>query len=50
LIAVDTNLFVYVHRSDSEWHGPAAVRVRELAEGRSVGRCPERIVTNPLAR
>jgi hypothetical protein len=35
LIAVDTNLLVYAHRAESEWHDRAAARVRELAEGRS---------------
>jgi toxin-antitoxin system PIN domain toxin len=32
MIAVDTNILVYAHRRDSEWHEPAARRVRELAE------------------
>jgi toxin-antitoxin system PIN domain toxin len=35
LIAVDTNLLVYAHRRDSEWHEPAARLVRQLAEGRT---------------
>jgi toxin-antitoxin system PIN domain toxin len=35
LIAVDTNLLVYAHRTDSEWHERAAARIRELAEARS---------------
>ena len=35
MIAVDTNLLVYAHRPDSEWHEPAAKRIRELAEGRA---------------
>jgi uncharacterized protein len=34
LIAVDTNLLVYAHRTDSEWHERAAACVRELAEAR----------------
>lgn len=33
MIAVDTNILVYAHRRDSEWHEPAASYVRELAEG-----------------
>ena len=33
MIAVDSNLLVYAHRQDSEWHEAAAARVRELAEG-----------------
>lgn len=32
MIAVDTNLLVYAHRRDSEWHGPASATVRSLAE------------------
>ena len=35
MIAVDTNLLVYAHRSEAEWHDRAAARIRELAEGRS---------------
>jgi uncharacterized protein len=33
VIAVDTNILVYAHREDSEWHEAAARAVRELAEG-----------------
>jgi uncharacterized protein len=33
LIAVDTNILVYAHRRDSEWHEAASICVRELAEG-----------------
>jgi toxin-antitoxin system PIN domain toxin len=33
VIAVDTNLLVYAHRRDAEFHEEAASRVRELAEG-----------------
>ena len=33
MIAVDTNLLVYAHRTDSPWHEPASARVAELAEG-----------------
>jgi uncharacterized protein len=33
LIAVDTNILVYAHRRDSEWHEPASACVRALAEG-----------------
>ena len=32
MIAVDTNILVYAHRSDSEWHKPAAAALRSLAE------------------
>lgn len=35
MIAVDTNLLVYAHRGEAEWHDRAAARIRELAEGRS---------------
>jgi len=35
LIAVDTNLLVYAHRAESEWHDRAAACIRELAEGRA---------------
>jgi toxin-antitoxin system PIN domain toxin len=33
MIAVDTNVLVYAHRADSEWHAPARARLEELAEG-----------------
>ena len=33
MIALDTNLLVYAHRKDAEWHEPAAACVRRLAEG-----------------
>ncbi len=33
MIAVDTNILVYAHREDSEWHTRAAGSIRELAEG-----------------
>ena len=35
MIAVDTNVLVYAHRADSDWHEIAALRLRDLAEGRS---------------
>jgi len=35
VIAVDTNILVYAHRADSEWHDRAALHLRELAEGRA---------------
>jgi toxin-antitoxin system PIN domain toxin len=40
MIAVDTNLLVYAHRRDSDWHGPAAEVVRGLAEGRDAWAIP----------
>ena len=33
MIAVDTNILVYAHREDSEWHAAASARVAQLAEG-----------------
>lgn len=33
MIAVDTNLLVYAHRKDSQWHVAAESAVRSLAEG-----------------
>jgi len=33
LIALDTNILVYAHRRDSDWHEPASSCVRRLAEG-----------------
>ena len=33
MIAVDTNLLVYAHRKDSQWHRTAEPLVRSLAEG-----------------
>ncbi len=35
MIAVDTNILVYAHREDSEWHDAAANKIVELAEGRA---------------
>lgn len=34
MIAVNTNILVYAHREDSDWHDVARARVAELAEGR----------------
>ena len=33
MIAVDTNILVYAHRKDSEFHAPAGTLLRTLAEG-----------------
>jgi toxin-antitoxin system PIN domain toxin len=33
MIAVDTNLLVYAHRADSDWHGKASAALAGLAEG-----------------
>ncbi len=34
MIAVDTNILIYAHRRDSEWHDRAASCLRSLAEAR----------------
>lgn len=34
MIATDTNILVYAHRGDSEWHGRAKACLSVLAEGR----------------
>ncbi len=34
MIAVDTNILVYAHREDSEWHPQALERITALAESR----------------
>lgn len=33
MIAVDTNILVYAHRTDSPFHRPAVERLRAIAEG-----------------
>ncbi len=33
MIALDTNILVYAHRRDAEWHRPAADLIKSLAEG-----------------
>lgn len=35
MIAVDSNILVYAHRADLEWHAAAAGVIRSLAEGRA---------------
>lgn len=35
MIAVDTNILIYAHRSDSEWHDRATGCLRSLAEART---------------
>jgi toxin-antitoxin system PIN domain toxin len=35
VIAVDSNLLVYAHREDSQWHDTAYNKLAELAEGRA---------------
>ena len=40
MIAVDTNLLVYAHREDSEFHAAAKERLEELRRGRAVWAVP----------
>jgi toxin-antitoxin system PIN domain toxin len=40
VIAVDTNILVYAHREDSEWHAVAYAKLAELAEGRGAWAIP----------
>jgi toxin-antitoxin system PIN domain toxin len=35
VIAVDTNILIYAHREDAQWHDIAYRRLTELAEGRT---------------
>src|SRR5437868_5706384 len=35
MIAVDTNILIYAHREDSEWHLAALEKVTSLAEGKA---------------
>lgn len=36
MIAVDSNILVYAHREESEWHATAYAKLAALAEGRNV--------------
>ena len=40
MIAVDTNLLVYAHREDSQWHAEAYRVIEELAEGQGAWAIP----------
>ncbi|MSQ49727.1 MAG: PIN domain-containing protein [Betaproteobacteria bacterium] len=40
MIAVDTNILVYAHREDSEWHQAASARITALAEGQGAWAIP----------
>jgi toxin-antitoxin system PIN domain toxin len=40
VIAVDTNILVYAHRRDSEWHEPAKRAVAKCAESRAAWSIP----------
>lgn len=35
MIAVDTNILVYAHREDSDWHDAAYPQIAKLAQGRN---------------
>jgi toxin-antitoxin system PIN domain toxin len=37
---VDTNILVYAHREDTEWHQPAAASIESLAEGTAAWAIP----------
>lgn len=54
MIAIDTNILVYSHRADGEFHDAAATAVRGIAEGSDVWAIPWpclheffSVVTNP---
>ncbi len=54
MIAVDTNILVYAHREEAQFHAAAAERVAGLAEGRATWAIPWAcmhefygVVTNP---
>ena len=40
MIAVDSNILVYAHREDSEWHTSAYAKLAELAQGRAAWAIP----------
>jgi toxin-antitoxin system PIN domain toxin len=40
MIAIDTNILVYAHREDSQWHDVASECLRHLAEGREIWAIP----------
>jgi toxin-antitoxin system PIN domain toxin len=40
MIAVDTNLLIYAHRADCEWHEKAVAVLAELAEGSALWAIP----------
>jgi len=40
MIAVDTNILVYTHRRDAEFHAVAADHIKRLAEGKSAWAVP----------
>lgn len=40
MVAVDTNILVYAHRADSEWHTAAHAKLAMLAEGAAAWAIP----------
>jgi hypothetical protein len=40
MIAIDTNLLVYAHREDSQWHAASYSVIKSLAEGPSIWTIP----------
>lgn len=40
MIAVDSNILIYAHRRDAEFHAQASDRLRQLAEGRETWAIP----------
>lgn len=40
MIAVDSNILVYAHRKESQFHGAASVRLADLAEGTATWAIP----------
>jgi predicted nucleic acid-binding protein len=49
MIGVDTNILVYAHRCDAQFHDAAATCLRELwTLDRDFGRFPGLRVSNPL--
>jgi uncharacterized protein len=40
VIAVDSNILIYAHRRDAEWHVTARSKLAELAEGRGAWAIP----------
>ena len=40
MIAIDTNILIYAHRQDHEWHKAASKCLRTLAEGRATWAIP----------
>jgi uncharacterized protein len=40
MTAVDTNILIYAHRADSEWHGPARLAMEGLAAAESLWGIP----------